>query len=86
MPERIARLTQATQENDSETIKMIAHAIKGIASNLHFKSLTDIAKAIEIKGKNGQFDAIAKLLSELKKEWETVLKELLEKSVKGDSK
>jgi len=76
MPERIEGLTQAIEEKDIKTTTMIAHAIKGLAANLHFDQMAIIAKDIETKSQNSQFDKIARLLSELKAEWETVLKNL----------
>ena len=76
MPERIEDLTQAIEKKDIEAITMIAHAIKGIASNLHFEQLAVIAKEIETKSRNRQFGGFARLLSDLKDEWETVLKQI----------
>ena len=79
MPERIEGLTQAIEDKDIKTTTMIAHAIKGLASNLHFDQMAIIAKDIETKSQNNQFDKIARLLSELKDEWETVKNKISEK-------
>jgi CheY-like chemotaxis protein len=54
MPAIIISLQQQKQQCDDETIRQIAHTIKGIASNLSAISLQHEAKNLEIAAKNQQ--------------------------------
>jgi len=44
MPDRIADLEQAVQQGDRETMRRLAHQLKGSAGTYGFEDVTDIAE------------------------------------------
>ncbi len=69
-PKQLQILDQAVQKNDSQIVERIAHSIKGAASNLGAKRISDLALKLEVTGRKGDLtnaqDVIHNLRTEFK--------------------
>ncbi len=63
----IQNLQAAIADNDAEKIAYAAHSIKGAAINLGFVELSEKAKNIEQKARNGDLGEIAEIAQMLDK-------------------
>ena len=71
--ERFGKLAEAVKAGDAKGIKFYAHALKGAATNVGAKRLSDIAYHLEHVGRAKDVEAAAPLLDELKTELEKVV-------------
>ena len=71
--ERIIKLSEAVESEDSKEIKFYAHAIKGAARNVAANRLSDIAYQLECAGRENDLETATPLFNKLKLELETVV-------------
>ena len=74
--ELINDLKNGIEERNSNKICSIAHNLKGMTGNLHFDKLQEISKNIELEAKNKNFEVLADMLSEFKKELQIIKTDL----------
>ena len=65
MPQQIARLAQAVNSLDSQTVRLVAHSIKGAAANVGGREMQEIAWKLEQTGSAADLTASATALPEL---------------------
>jgi HPt (histidine-containing phosphotransfer) domain-containing protein len=65
MPEQIARLAQAVSNLDAETVRLVAHSIKGAAASVCGLEMQEIAHRLEQNGRAGDLAAASAALPEL---------------------
>ncbi len=68
------KLTEAVANKDFETIKSIAHSVKGASGNISAKLLREVCIVLETKGKAGDAAGLTVLLQDLDRQY-TALKE-----------
>jgi len=73
---RISHLEQGIADQDAETIKTVAHSIKGSSSNLFAITLTALCQKVEDKGRAGSVEGLEPLFEEIKIEYQQVRDEL----------
>ena len=56
---RVARLRQAFNAGDAETLTLEAHTLKSSSASLGAQSLSDLAKRLEEMGRDGALSALA---------------------------
>lgn len=61
----LEKLKQAQQENDFETIRSIAHSLKGVGGGYGFVRMSELGAEIETAAKNQQIDIIKSGVDEL---------------------
>ncbi len=71
--ERFNKLTEAVKAGDAKGIKLYAHALKGAATNVGAKRLSDIAYRLECVGRENDVEAATPLFDKLKTELEKVV-------------
>ena len=71
--ERLDKLSEAVESNDSGAIKFYAHAIKGAAMNVGAVQLSDIASQLECAGRENNLEVVVPLFDKLKTELEKVI-------------
>ncbi len=71
--ERFHKLTEAVKAGDAKGIKLYAHALKGVATNVGANRLSDIAYRLECVGRENDVEAAAPLFDKLKTELEKVV-------------
>lgn len=62
-------LGKAVEGSDFETIRSIAHSLKGASGNISAKPLREVCVVLEQKGKDGDGEGLAELLTELDKQY-----------------
>jgi CheY-like chemotaxis protein len=68
-------LAKVIQEENETEVKSLAHTIKGLALNMSFGHMTNLAKSMENQSEQGQ-QKVKELFEEMKKEWE-IIRELV---------
>ena len=76
MDEKISELEQAVEKQDTESLRAIAHGLKGTAGNMGVACLASISKEIEFAVKEQRLDDVGSVLARLKTESELVRTEL----------
>jgi HPt (histidine-containing phosphotransfer) domain-containing protein len=71
MPRQLARLAQALNSFDADTVRVVAHSIKGAAANVSGLEMREIAQKLERTGSSGDL-AVAAALPELSASFERV--------------
>jgi len=71
--ERLDKLSEVVESNDSGAIKFYAHAIKGAARNVGAVQLSDIASQLECAGRENNLEVAVPLFDKLKTEVEKVI-------------
>ena len=71
--ERLDKLSEAVESNDSGAIEFYAHAIKGAARNVGAKRLSDIAYQLECAGRENNVEPAKPFFDKLKVEIEKVV-------------
>jgi HPt (histidine-containing phosphotransfer) domain-containing protein len=72
MPRQLARLAQALNSFDADTVRVVAHSIKGAAANVSGLEMREIAQKLERTGSSGDLAAVAAALPELSASFERV--------------
>ncbi len=83
-PERIKTLELNIKNKDSKSINFNAHSLKGVIANFVDEETRELAKELEFKGKDANFDGIDELFQKVKLNGEILindLKELREKYI-----
>lgn len=62
-------LGKAVETKDFETIRSIAHSLKGASGNISAKPLREVCVTLETKGKESDGEGLAELLTELDKQY-----------------
>jgi HPt (histidine-containing phosphotransfer) domain-containing protein len=78
VPQQIARLAQAVNSLDSQTVRLVAHSIKGAAANVGGREMQEIAWKLEQTGSAADLTASAAALPELSASFERA-KPIMEK-------
>lgn len=63
------KLSEAVKTRDFETIKSIAHSVKGASGNISAKFLRAVCAQLELQGKEHNPDGLEDLLKDLDKEY-----------------
>jgi PAS domain S-box-containing protein len=71
--ERLNKLTEAIKVDDTETITLNAHAIKGASRNVGATKMYEVAACLESAGRKNDTEAAALLFSQLKSEYEKIV-------------
>lgn len=69
--DRITPIKDAVSENDLEKLSQTAHKLKGVSANLGMTALSEAARTLELKAKNGSAegaDEDIKLIEKLNRE------------------
>ena len=74
----LEKIRRGIRDNDLESIRFVAHSIKGASGNLGFQSLSQLAALMETRTRAGQLDGLEDLLLEMQQ-----LLEKLEESLSG---
>jgi len=75
-PNQLAEMRKQFEAEDHEGMAATAHSFKGSSLNLGANSLAEICKKIELKGKQGNLEALEDLLAQLDLRFEQAQKEL----------
>jgi HPt (histidine-containing phosphotransfer) domain-containing protein len=78
IPKQIESLKRSLEASDAETVKRIAHSIKGAAANIGGKVLRELAGEIEKACKDGNFESVNDCYPELEHQFNR-LKEAIQK-------
>jgi len=76
LSEVMMNLKTALKENNIKDIDLYAHSIKGMAANVSARRLSKAASEIEMSAKQGNADAVPRLMEKLELEFEMLLKTL----------
>jgi len=77
-PDRMVNLKKNIEEKDLESLYKNAHSLKGVTANFFDKDTEEIARQLELKGKEGDDSGIEDLFSQLKEISEKLVEELKE--------
>lgn len=69
---KLAELEAAISAADADSLRKVAHSLKGSSSNICAGPMSDIAKQLEFLGKEGSVTGADGLLAKLKVEFATV--------------
>jgi CheY-like chemotaxis protein/HPt (histidine-containing phosphotransfer) domain-containing protein len=72
--EQIGTIRKALSRGDAETVRNVAHSIKGGAANITAKALSRVAFELEIKGKIKELNGAGEIVDNLEREFETLRK------------
>ncbi|OQX96425.1 hypothetical protein B6I21_01070 [candidate division KSB1 bacterium 4572_119] len=67
--DQIQLLGEAIKKKDAAQVEHLAHTLKGSSGNIGAAHLSESAKALEIKSKNGDFNNVAEILKTIEKEF-----------------
>lgn len=74
----LEKIRRGIRDNDAESIRFVAHSIKGASGNLGFERLSQLAAVMETRTRAGRLDGLEDLLFEMQN-----LLEKLENSLSG---
>jgi HPt (histidine-containing phosphotransfer) domain-containing protein len=77
-PDRMVNLQKNIEEKDLESLYKNAHSLKGVTANFFDKDTEDLARQLEIKGKEGDDSGLEELYAQLKETSEKLVDELKE--------
>ena len=77
---KIEELAGAIASRDADSLRKIAHSLKGSSSNICAGALSEFARQLEFMGKEGKTEGAAAVLAQLKVEFD-VVRSILEKSL-----
>ncbi len=72
--EQIGTIRKALSCGDAETVRNVAHSIKGGAANITAKAASRVAFELEIKGRSGYLNGAGEIVDNLEMEFETLRK------------
>jgi len=61
----VTAILEALEKNDSETIRILGHDMKGAGGGYGFDAITDLGRSIEEAAKNGDGEEIKRKTAEL---------------------
>lgn len=70
-------LGQAIPAKDFETIRNVAHSLKGASGNISAKPLREVCTVLEHKGKTSDGDGLEELLVDLDKQYAVLLERIV---------
>lgn len=73
---QVQEIADAILRNDSELLHRSAHTMKGLVGNFHATPIENLSKALERKGKQGDFDGVEIIYEEMNKQLELMNKAL----------
>jgi HPt (histidine-containing phosphotransfer) domain-containing protein len=68
-PVKKAEIAEALQRGDPETVRQVAHSVKGSAANLSLMAVREAAYALETAGKEGRLEDARRLFQDLQSEY-----------------
>lgn len=71
------KLTEAVASKDFETIKSIAHSVKGASGNISAKPLREVCIVLETKGKERDAAGLTVLLQDLDRQYTALKKRIV---------
>ena len=74
----LEKIRRGIRDSDAESIRFVAHSIKGASGNLGFKRLSQLAAVMETRARAGRIDGLGDLFLEMQH-----LLEKLEDSLSG---
>ena len=77
-PERIATLRKNIDEKDFDQLRFNAHSIKGVIANFVAPEPQELARVLEMKGKEKDGEGLAEIFAQLKEKGDLLLEELQE--------
>jgi histidine phosphotransfer protein HptB len=75
-PERIAELRSALTRGDAETFRRAAHSLKSNSATFGAHRLVELARDLEVKGKENRFEGESGRINELEAVYQKVAREL----------
>lgn len=79
IPDLLANFSNSVAAKDSNTVKIIAHTIKGSSASISAMRLAKLAEKIELAVKAEEWDIVSDLVSKLKHQYELLKIEIKEK-------
>ncbi len=77
-PERMAALQKNIEEKDFEQLRFNAHSLKGVIANFVAPEPQDLARTLEMKGKENDPGGLEEVFTRLKEQGDVLLEELKE--------
>ncbi len=77
-PERMATLQKNIEEKDFEQLGFNAHSLKGVIANFVAPEPQELARTLEMKGKNSDPEGVEDIFAQLKEKGDMLLEELKE--------
>ncbi len=77
-PERMKTIKKNIDEKDFQQLGFNAHSLKGVIANFVAPEPQDLAKQLEMKGKNNDGDGVEELYEKLKEKCDILVEELKE--------
>lgn len=74
----LEKIRRGLRDSDTESIRFVAHSIKGASGNLGFEKLSQLAADIEMRSRAGRLEGVQALIAEMQN-----LLEKLEFSLSG---
>jgi HPt (histidine-containing phosphotransfer) domain-containing protein len=74
--ERFVVLAQNISDGDLDALNKNSHSLKGAAAVLYDSEVADLARQLELKGKNNDSEGLNELLAKLKKESDRLFNDL----------
>ena len=62
---QVQEIADAIAQNDRELLHRSAHTMKGLVGNFHARPIETMAKALELKGKQGDFDGVESIFADM---------------------
>jgi CheY-like chemotaxis protein len=72
LPTQTDKLREAVKKGDSSMLEREAHSLKGAASNLSVKGITDLALKLELLGRANHISDAVEIIDKLKEEYENL--------------
>lgn len=69
---KIEELKTAIANQDADSLRKVAHSLKGSSSNICAGNLSELARQLEFMGKEGKLDGADGILAQLREEFATV--------------
>jgi len=69
---KVEELGTVLQERDCDALRKVAHSLKGSSSNVCAYRLSELARQLEIMGRDEVLDGAVPVMSRLREEFETV--------------
>ena len=77
-PERMSTLQKNVEEKDFEQLRFNAHSLKGVIANFVAPEPQELARTLEMKGKDNDPEGIEDIFAQLKQQGDMLLEELKE--------
>jgi HPt (histidine-containing phosphotransfer) domain-containing protein len=77
VPQQLREIGTAQETGDCMRLERAAHSLKGSAASLGAKALAEVARKLEMRGREKKLNDSEQDLADLMKEWERLKPELL---------